>query len=108
LSSTGGWTATSGTTWTWRAGNGTGSYAVGGAILEDKANGVFVFLPASGYRHDSSGALYNIGTYGYYWSSTYISTCYSYRLTFNSGDVDAGSGNVSKAFGRSVRCAAEY
>ncbi len=49
-------------TWQWTTLNGVNGYKVTGP------NGNSVFLPAAGYRNDTS--LGNEGSYGYYWSST--------------------------------------
>jgi uncharacterized protein (TIGR02145 family) len=92
-------------TWSWR---GATNNAIGGALLKNPSNGVFVFLPASGYRNDSNGAILNIDTHGYYWSSTYYNTNSSYALYFTNGNVNAGGGYSYKSYGRSIRCAAEY
>lgn len=48
--------------WTWTAQVGKKGHKVTGP------NGNSIFLPAAGYRDESS--LYNDGDYGYYWSST--------------------------------------
>lgn len=83
-------------TWTWTTQGGMNGYKV-----TSKTNGNFIFLPAAGYRYDSS--LYYAGSYGYFWSSS-LSTSYSgsaYYLYFYSGDVDWDYG--SRDFGRSVR-----
>ena len=50
-------------TWTWTTQNGVNGYKV----TSDK-NGKSIFLPAAGYRYDSS--LYYAGSIGYYWSSS--------------------------------------
>jgi uncharacterized protein (TIGR02145 family) len=93
--------------WVWRGASGTGSTTVGGALITN-ANDEILFLPASGYRIYRSGALGSIGSYGYYWSSTYSSMFYAYNLYFYSGIVYAGNFyNLSKAYGFSVRCVAE-
>ncbi len=53
-------------TWTWTTDyNGTG---VAGRIVTSKTNGNSIFLPAAGYRVDSS--LYGAGSDGNYWSSS--------------------------------------
>lgn len=49
-------------TWTWTSQNGAEGYKVTGP------NGNSIFLPAAGYRYDSS--LGNVGSYGYYWSAS--------------------------------------
>ena len=48
-------------------------------------NGNFIFLPAAGYRISSSGSLYNVGSYGYYWSASPYGTNSSHMLGFGSG-----------------------
>lgn len=62
----------------------------------------FSGLPG-GYRF-RNGQFYDIGKYGYWWSSTeYQRLDVSYRsLGFDDGDV--GSGSAAKANGYSVRC----
>ena len=67
----------------------------------DYTEDVHVFLPAAGYRYGSS--LYYAGSYGYYWSSSLI-TSYSYYacfLFFNSSGVGRSYGY--RYYGRSVR-----
>ncbi len=58
-------------TWTWTTQNG-----VNGFKVTSKSNGNYIFLPAAGYRSDSS--LYRAGSYGYYWSSS-LNTDYPIR-----------------------------
>lgn len=69
-------------TWTWTSMGGHDGYKVVGP------NGSSLFLPAAGYRYDSSSVL--VGTVGYYWSRTLCAGtgCFAYVLYFNSGDVD--------------------
>ena len=50
-------------TWTWTTQNGVNGYKV-----TSKSNGNSIFLPAAGYRNDSS--LNDAGSYGFYWSSS--------------------------------------
>jgi uncharacterized protein (TIGR02145 family) len=78
-------------TWTW-TGNG---YTVGANL----------YLPAAGCRTYISAPLFNVGTRGYYWSSSSTST-YAYHLTFYSDDVDPGRSEF-RAHGSSVRCISE-
>ena len=66
------------------------------------------YYPAAGYRHDASGALTNVSTYGYYWSSSSYAAgnINAGFLYFNSGYVSPlGSGG--RAAGLSVRCVQE-
>ncbi len=58
-------------------------------------------LPMAGYRHLFNGSLNNVGTRGFYWSSTVVGTDPRY-LYFNSGN--AGMVTTNRAFGYSVRC----
>ena len=58
-------------------------------------------LSMAGVRGNSSSSLLNVGTYGYYWSST-VSGPYARNLTFYSGGADMFT-NL-RAYGISVRC----
>ena len=58
-------------------------------------------LPVAGYRSSSSGSLINVGSYGYYWSSTVVGTRSRY-LYFGSSDANMYSNH--RAYGNSVRC----
>ena len=78
-------------TWTW-TGNG---YTVGSNL----------YLPAAGYRNISNVTLGEVGTKGYYWSST-VSGTGAYDLTFNSGYVTPGH-TSPRGNGFSVRCISE-
>jgi hypothetical protein len=57
-------------------------------------------LPVAGYRL-SSGSLYDVGSIGYYWSST-VSSANSRYLIFDSSNALMYA--VSRANGLSVRC----
>ena len=61
-------------------------------------------LPAAGIRNNNNGSLNNVGTNGYYWSST-ISGTSAYDLYFNSDDYNTN--NPNRANGLSVRCVSE-
>jgi uncharacterized protein (TIGR02145 family) len=58
-------------------------------------------LPLAGYRFDSIGSLYDVGTYGYYWSSTVSST--NARFLYF-GSSNANMFTDGRANGFSVRC----
>jgi len=58
-------------------------------------------LPVAGLRINSDGSLFNVGSWGYYWSST-VSGTLSRRLYFSSSH--AYMGYNARAFGYSVRC----
>lgn len=59
-----------------------------------------VFLPAAGNRYGTS--VFNVGSLGYYWSSSYGFSEHAYTVHFNSSDLQAGNGNY-RYYGRSVR-----
>jgi uncharacterized protein (TIGR02145 family) len=72
--------------------------------LTNNAAGAFASplkLPMAGYRYYNDGSLSNVGSRGYYWSSTVNGTD-AKRLYFYNGD--AYMGNNHRAFGFSVRC----
>ena len=86
----------SNTTTEWTQVNG-----VNGRKITSKSNGNSIFLPAAGYRYDTS--LNSAGSYGFYWSRS-LSTSYSdgaYGLYFDSGYVDWDNGG--RYYGRGVR-----
>jgi len=64
-----------------------------------------IFLPATGYRNLSDGALGSQGADGYYWSSTSSSYTLAYLLYFRS--TAQGTSNDSKSYGFPIRCIAE-
>ena len=77
--------------WTW---NGSG-YKVTGP------NGNSIVLPASGFRN-GDGSVDDVGSYGFYWSSSASSSSDSYRLDFRADYMDAWH-NLGKNHGCSVR-----
>ena len=84
------------TTQTWTTMNG-----VEGRKITSKSNGNSIFLPAAGYRYDTS--LGGAGSYGLYWSrSLYTDTSNSaYNPLFDAGFIDTYSN--SRYYGQSVR-----
>ncbi len=74
---------------------------VSGRLFTSNINGASVFLPAAGWRWNSS--LYNAGSYGYYWARTLYSSSpdLAYNLYFSSGNVHWSS--IGRFIGRSVR-----
>ena len=84
------------TTTEWTTQNG-----VNGRLITSKSNGNSIFLPAAGYRYDSS--LYDAGSYGGCWSRTlYESYPYcAWDLYFGSGISTNGSSG--RCNGLSVR-----
>ena len=83
-------------TWTWTTQNGVYGYKV-----TSKKNGESIFLPAAGYRYDSS--LYGAGSNGNYWSSSLITDYPSnaWNVSFNSDGV--GRCTNLRYYGFSVR-----
>ena len=83
------------TTVTWTTQNG-----VNGRLFT-APNGNSLFLPAAGYRNNSS--LDNAGSYGYYWSSSLYAGIpdYAWGLLFNSGSCYVDY--YGRGCGRSVR-----
>ncbi|MFV5686516.1 fibronectin type III domain-containing protein [Flavobacterium sp. GB2R13] len=78
-------------TWTW-TGNG---FTVGSKL----------YLPAASYRTVLSAALGNVGSDGFYWSST-VNGANAYYLYFTSGNVFPGY-SAYRGSGFSVRCISE-
>ena len=79
--------------WTW-----TGSgYKVTGP------NGNSIVLPAAGFRNGTS--VYDVGSGGYYWSSSPYGSDYAYFLYFSGSSLDMGSGY--RYGGLSVRLVAD-
>ena len=73
---------------------------VAGRRFTSNINGNSIFFPASG---DYSGTtLGGRGSYGYYWSSSYISEASAYVMYFNSDGVSPADNN-NRRFGFSVR-----
>ena len=90
-------------TWTWTTLNG-----VNGYIVQSKKAGYtdnWIFLPAAGYRYRDG--LDNVGSYGFYWSSSlYAGYPYcAYLVNFYSGDVYRN--RSSRYYGLSVRPVSE-
>jgi len=73
-------------------------------ISPDGGTTYSLFLPAAGYRSYNGGSLYDVGSNGYYWSSTPHSNN-AYSLNFLSGYFSTDTDN--RAYGFSIRCVAE-
>lgn len=86
-------------TWIWTTQNGVNGYRV--TSNKEGYTDKSIFLPAAGYRYDSS--LHYAGSDGFYWSSSLYtgSPLYAYVLYFDSGGVNWGNGY--RDYGRSVR-----
>ena len=80
--------------------NGTG---VAGRVFTSKINGNSVFFPAPGNCADSS--VYNVGSCGIYWATSWYSTSDAWELDFNSGWK--GMGYNIRYYGCSVRAVCE-
>ena len=74
------------------------------ADWEDAEDAGIVFLPAAGSRSGSN--VYDVGDYGYYWSSTASGSYSAYYVYFYSSNVRPGS-LVSRNRGYSVRLITE-
>jgi hypothetical protein len=73
---------------------------VNGRKFTSKVNGGTIFLPAAGNVWD--GESNDVGSLGYYWSSTPYNEYYAYLLAFASDHVGT-TGSYSRSFGQSVR-----
>lgn len=67
-------------TWTWTTLND-----VNGYLVTSNVNSKTLFFPAAG--HGNGTSLYSRGSYGNYWSSSYLSAVYARSLSFNSTSV---------------------
>ena len=67
---------------------------VAGRRFTSRINGNSIFFPASGYYSGTS--LYDRGSYGGYWSSSYYSATNAYNLSFNSSNVNPANGNYRR------------
>ena len=83
-------------TWTWTTQNGVNGYKV-----TSKSNGNSIFLPAAGYRNDSS--LVSAGSYGYYWSSSLYTDTPSQAWGVVFFSVYVVRYSSSRCYGQSVR-----
>ena len=86
-------------TWTWTTRNGVNGYKVVGP------NGNSIFLPAAGYRYDSSVSY--VGSVGYCWSaSLYESSPLSAWYMYFSSDYHHSVSSCSRIYGCTVRAVA--
>ena len=103
----------------WATALGTSSNAWNSAIMKLTNNGftwtladgtTAAWYPAVGSREHVSGALYTVGSIGYYWSASTSSSNsgYAYNLNFNLNfaNVYPASDNI-RGYGSSVRCVRE-
>lgn len=94
-------------TWTWT--NNYNDTGIAGYILNSKKTGYTnksIFLPAAGYYWDGTD-LYNVGSYGRYWSSSLNTDnpTAAWNVNFNSGNILRNS--FYRASGLSVRPVSE-
>ena len=61
-----------------------------------------VFLPATGYRFGVS--VKNVGSHGYYWSSSYVNSSYAYGVYFYDSNLNPQDCS-NRTYGRGVRLA---
>ena len=73
---------------------------VAGRRFTSRINGNSIFFPASGYYYGTS--LFDRGTNGVYWSSSYSSATYACLLNFNSGGVNPANGS-NRRYGFTAR-----
>ena len=78
--------------------NGTG--VAGRKFMKKSDHSIYVFFPASGF-YDGTSLNYR-GTYGFYWSSSFLSTPRAYNMRFNSSSVSPQS-DSSRRSGLAVR-----
>ena len=65
-----------------------------------------LYFVRPGYYH-VNGNMYNLGSYGYYWSSTVFNTTRAYGLLFYGSDVlPQGNYYLDRGYGYSLRCVA--
>ena len=102
-----GFTTTGSNTETASQFNVIGSFHSGWTFKRSTDDAVGNFFPASGYRHYISGGLYDMGSYGRYWSYASDSQANVRSLRFYSGNVYPLNGN-NRAFGFSVRPCQEF
>ena len=84
---------------TWTTENGMNGMLFGNGINT-------IFLPAAGLRNDTNGTLSDVGTTGWYWSSTESQNNLACLLNFNNVGVLSSNG-INKPHGLSVRCVKE-
>ena len=73
---------------------------------DDKAFASTLKLTLAGVRYYSSGSLVNLGSGGYYWSST-PNGSRAYYLSFTSSSVNSAS-VYNRTYGLPVRCIKDY
>jgi len=74
-------------------------------IYSSNTTGPDLYFPASGYRKYDTGALYRVGSFGYYWSASPDGSYRGHYLKFDSSSWTWG--NNYRALGFPVRAVAE-
>lgn len=101
-----GFTSTGGNTSTASQFNVIDSFDAGWKFKRNATDVAGIYFPAAGYRRSASGALYNVGSNGYFWSFAPYSQTYARNLGFSSGNVYPLNGN-SRAGGFALWAARE-
>ena len=78
-------------------------YILSGYLKFFKYRYLIPLLTAAGNRNHSNGSIYNVGSRGYYWTSS-VDGDRSRNLNINSGSTNFNSND--RAYGFSVRCVA--
>jgi hypothetical protein len=104
----------------WNATTTFGGYAIyltavwSDAVADDYRNGTYslhvpdapdplLYLPVAGMRNP---AFYNVGVFGYYWTST-SSSGRSYQVDFRNNSLSASLDGNPRSYGMSIRCVSE-
>lgn len=67
--------------------------------------GVWMFMPAAGFRQTETGKLFYVDTYGFYWSSTQSGSAGAYILYFS--NISMSFSYRDRTYGHPLRCVAE-
>ncbi|WP_321480776.1 hypothetical protein [uncultured Bacteroides sp.] len=66
----------------------------------------YVFLPTSGYRYRGGTTMFDVGSNGYYWSSTPYDSADAYFLPFDSSNVYTNTYKHNSGF--ALRCVSDF
>jgi len=89
-------------TWEWYQLSSSTTEGAKGMAFKPDGYTTTLFLPASGSRNTSDGALYYQGSGGYYWSASIAGT-FSYNLYFDRGNIITAASN-RRGNGFALRC----
>ena len=81
-----------GTNYTWISINGVN----GGKLTSKKNSDMYIFLPAGGYWSNMS--LYDVGTNGYYWTTKYDHSPWSWYINCNSSHIYSSNQGTWQGF----------